>query len=274
MLRMEDNENIKGFSGKMMGLVNQLRLLGKEITKERLVCKNRAKAPKKAVVVEHADEVLFMATIGNKSLFSTLDKSFKSKVKIKDGNYLNILGVGTVDIETASGSTISMKNNCYLLNLANVTHLALCNKLDVSKVRHRRIGHVNYNTLTLMSSKNLVDGLLVILKLAKVRQICQFGKQTRKPFPKKSRQKATRKFELVHTDISGSMKIASLSGSKYYIIFINDYSRFCQIFFLKQKSEALSYFKKFNAVAENFLGQCVKTLRTDNGKKYTSVEFE
>ncbi|WRX23429.1 Integrase [Theobroma cacao] len=125
-----------------------------------------------------------------------------------------------------------------------------------------------------MSAKSLVEGLLGIVKPSKLCKACQLGKQTRKPFPKQSGWKASRKLELVHTDIFGPIKTASLSGSKYYIIFIDDYSKFCWIFFLKEKSEALSYFKKFKAAAENFSSQKVRTLRTDNGKEYTSSVFE
>ncbi|WRX23428.1 hypothetical protein QQP08_015915 [Theobroma cacao] len=47
MLIMEDSENIRDFIGQMMGLVNQLRLLGREITKERLVSKMLVSLPTK-----------------------------------------------------------------------------------------------------------------------------------------------------------------------------------------------------------------------------------
>ncbi|EOY12396.1 Uncharacterized protein TCM_030909, partial [Theobroma cacao] len=201
---------------------------------------------------------------GNKSLFSTLYISFKSKVKIGDGNYLDILGIGIVKVETASGDkcisnvhyvssanhnllsvgqlakdhytllfngkvctlidpngdelyTVAMRNNCYPLNLAkNTSHLALYSELDISEKWHRRFGHVNYSSLSLMSAKSLVKGLLGIVKPSKLCKACQLKKQTRKPFPKQSGWKASRKLELVHTDISGPIKTASLSGSRYW----------------------------------------------------------
>lgn len=71
-----------------------------------------------------------------------------------------------------------------------------------------------------MAIENLVDGLLVIAKLEKLCDTCQFGKQIRKPFPKEKKLRAKQKLELVHPNISGPMKTLSLNCSKYYIVLI------------------------------------------------------
>ena len=72
---------------------------------------------------------------------------------------------------------------------------------------------------------------------------CLDGNQTRKPFtPLPITSRSSRPLELVHSDLSGRIPSSSLAGSKYYIIFIDDFTRFTMIYFLKKKSEALKAF--------------------------------
>lgn len=66
----------------------------------------------------------------------------------------------------------------------------------------------------------------------------------------------------------------SLNHNKYYIVFINDLTKFSWVYFLKQKSETLSKFIRFKASAETHSKRKIKTLRTDNGLEYTAAEFE
>ncbi|KAA3484491.1 pleiotropic drug resistance protein 3-like [Gossypium australe] len=95
-----------------------------------------------------------------------------------------------------------------------------------------------------------------------VYELCQFRKQARLPFLANKAWRATEKLHLVHTDVYGPMKKASLNNSKYFILFINDYTRYCWVYFLKVKFE----------VAE----ACCKLriLRFDNGIEYTSEKFQ
>ena len=79
--------------------------------------------------------------------------------------------------------------------------------------------------------------------------------------------------ELVHSDICGPMSITSLNNNMYFILFIDDYSRMTWVYFLKNKSQALSMFKKFKSMVETQSGQKIKVLRTDNGGEYISKEF-
>jgi len=101
---------------------------------------------------------------------------------------------------------------------------------------------------------------------------CQFGKQSRKPFPKVT-WRATKKLQLIHTNIAGPQRTPSLNGSLYYAIFIDDFSRMCWIFFLKHKSEVAQVFWNFKARVENESGCKIQILRSDNGKEYTSNSF-
>lgn len=138
---------------------------------------------------------------------------------------------------------------------------------------HSRLGHVSYSKLELMMSKQLVAGLpnLPVVKDV-VCSGCQFGKAHQQPFHQSS-YKSTQPLELVHTDVFGPVRQDSIGGMKYMITFIDDYSRFLWVFFMKEKSEALNKFKLFKVEAETLTGHKVRVLRSDNGGEYRSQEF-
>ena len=64
------------------------------------------------------------------------------------------------------------------------------------------------------------------------------------------------------------MPTPSINGSRYFINFIDDYSRYCWIYFIKNKSEVFETFKVFKASDENTLGKKIKALRSNNGGVY------
>ena len=89
------------------------------------------------------------------------------------------------------------------------------------------------------------------------------------PFPKKSFNKVTELFEIVHSDVCGSMNVKSFGKSQYFITFIDEYSRYTQVYFLKSKDEVLEKFIEYVNQDEK-LGKREKNLRSDNGGKYCS----
>ena len=82
------------------------------------------------------------------------------------------------------------------------------------------------------------------------------------------------RLQLVHSDVCGPMKTASLGGSKYFVTFIDDYSHCCAVFMLKHKSKVFKYFKEFERQVTNECGYTIHTLHTDNGGEYLSTEFQ
>ena len=92
-------------------------------------------------------------------------------------------------------------------------------------------------------------------------------------FQKKQCGKSTQKLQLAHTDVGGPQKTPSLKGSKYYIAFIDDFTRFCWIYFLTYKSEVVVVFWRYKAMVENQSEYNIKVIKTDDGTKYTSKKF-
>ncbi|GJT94735.1 putative RNA-directed DNA polymerase [Tanacetum coccineum] len=115
---------------------------------------------------------------------------------------------------------------------------------------HHRFGHVGYDKLELMMKRGLVTRLP---KLEVRRDIvcagCQYGKTHQELFHSSS-YRARAPLDLVHLDVWGPAKHASIKGLRYAVTFIDDYSRFTWIYFVKEKSKVLAKFKEFEVEAE------------------------
>ena len=69
------------------------------------------------------------------------------------------------------------------------------------------------------------------------------------------------------------MPITSMNGSRYLVTFIDDFSGYTWVFFLKNKSEVCEKFTELKALIENAYGIKIKILRYDNGGEYVSNEL-
>jgi hypothetical protein len=77
--------------------------------------------------------------------------------------------------------------------------------------------------------------------------------------------------ELVHSDVWGPTHLLSNDGFRYYVLFIDDFTKFTWIYFLYSKDELLKVFTLFKLQAENQLNTTIKTLRTDDGAEYKLI---
>lgn len=73
---------------------------------------------------------------------------------------------------------------------------------------------------------------------------------------------------LVHTDLCGPFEVPSISGSKYMLTFIDDFTRKVFVYFLKRKSEVTDKFLEFKEFVENQSNKKIKSLRSDNGTEF------
>ena len=119
----------------------------------------------------------------------------------------------------------------------------------------------------------MVDGMPTVKKVEQVCDGCALGKQHRKPFPKVSSFRAENCLELVHADLCGHITPKSLGGASYFLLVVDDHSRYMWVELLKSKDQALDYFKKIKLRAESESGGKLKALRTDRGGEFTSHMF-
>ena len=106
------------------------------------------------------------------------------------------------------------------------------------------------------------------------------------PFPKEKYAKNHRPLELIHSDVCGPFHVDSVGGSRYFVTFVDDYSRYVTVYTLTAKSEAFDKFvdfvimseNKFGVEIQNFelegeLGVKLKKFRSDGGGEYVSSRF-
>lgn len=79
--------------------------------------------------------------------------------------------------------------------------------------------------------------------------VCAEGKQARKPFSDIG-TRAKKLLDLVHTDVCGPMSVRSHANSRYFVTFIDDYSRKCFVYPLKSKGEVFAKFVQFKQLVE------------------------
>ena len=78
----------------------------------------------------------------------------------------------------------------------------------------------------------------------------------------------TKLFELIHSDLGDLKQTMTRGGKKFYVTFIDDYSRFARIYLLRSKDEAFDMFLSYKAEVENQLDRKIKRIRSDRGGEY------
>ncbi|GJR15843.1 retrovirus-related pol polyprotein from transposon TNT 1-94 [Tanacetum coccineum] len=138
-----------------------------------------------------------------------------------------ILNLEGVDLLTGSRG-----NNLYTLSLGDMmasSPICLLSKDSKTKswLWHRLLSHLNIGAINHLARHGLVRGLLK-LKFEKdhLCSVCAMGKSKKKTFKPKSKDTNQEKLYLLHMDLCGPMRVASINGKKYILIIVNDYSQF------------------------------------------------
>lgn len=133
---------------------------------------------------------------------------------------------------------------------------------SISKLWHMRLGHISEKGLDILCKQGLLDKL----KKAKLDfcEHCVYGKQHRVKFGKAiHRTKSI--VDYIHTDVWGPSKEVSKGGRRYFVTFIDDFSRRVWLYAMKTKDEVVEIFKIWKTMIETQTVKKVKRLRSDNG---------
>nr|GEU82249.1 hypothetical protein [Tanacetum cinerariifolium] len=137
-----------------------------------------------------------------------------------------------------------------------------------SSLWHARLGHVHCKRMLEMSKDDLIHAIDENLEKCTT---CMLMKITRKPFKSITRNVVT--LELIHSDLCDFYATPSLGNKNYVITFIDDASRFCYVYLLHAKDEALDKFKIYKTEVKLQQNYLVKTLRTHRGGEYYDLVF-
>ncbi|GJW12372.1 retrovirus-related pol polyprotein from transposon TNT 1-94 [Tanacetum coccineum] len=105
---------------------------------------------------------------------------------------------------------------------------------------HRRLSHLNFDTIKLLSKNDIVKGLPKLKYIKdQLCSSCKIGKAKRSTFKTKTAPSSKGQLHLLHMDLCGPMWVESINGKKYILVIIDDYSRYKWTHFLRSKDETL-----------------------------------
>jgi hypothetical protein len=134
-------------------------------------------------------------------------------------------------------------------------------------------GHLNYHSLQQLCNQQMVTGLPLVSCRDGVCVSCVLNKHHQDNFDKRASWHASTPLQLVHSDLCGPLSSPSFSGCKYFLTFIDDFSRCTWVYFLKLKSEVFDKFLAYKALVEKQSGHQLQRLRTNNGGEYVNNNF-
>ncbi|XP_042983258.1 uncharacterized protein LOC122312662, partial [Carya illinoinensis] len=169
-------------------------------------------------------------------------------------------------------------NNVYTIDFEEITSqdaICLSAQNETSWLWHRRLGHANMELISKLSKNDLVRGLPKTYFLKdKICDACQFGKQTKTSFKTKKHISTTRPLQLIHMDLFGPNRVASLGGKYYAFVIVDDFSRYTWVIFLAHKDEAHNAFTKLCKRIQNEKGYTISSIRSDRGKEFVNKNIE
>lgn len=136
-------------------------------------------------------------------------------------------------------------------------------------LHHRRLGHLSFASLSHMYPSRFKS----CSRESLVCDACELAKHTRATYPSRG-LRSTQPFEVLHSDVWGPCEVHSISGHRWFVTFIDCYSRYTWLYLIKHKSHVFPVFRDLCALIQNQFGATIKTLRSDNGTEYVNHEFE
>ncbi|KAK1435293.1 hypothetical protein QVD17_01054 [Tagetes erecta] len=164
-------------------------------------------------------------------------------------------------------------NRLYKINLTVSSPVCLQAKLDDEAwLWHARLGHLNFDSLRKLAK--LVRGLPPIKHPLETCDSCLIGKQTRTPFGGESSYRANTILELIYADVCGPISPSTHGGNSYFLLIVDDYSRYMWAFCFKTKDQVPGLLIELIKKVEKETGKEIKAIRTDNGGEFISHMLE
>eukprot|EP00253_Pinus_taeda_P021955 PITA_21955 len=227
---------------------------------------------------------------GESKQLHTLSKepSFHA-VELGDNKSYVVRGLGSTSLKLDNGSKLHLNNILYVPSLKK-------NLLSISCLEDKgeRNAFVDGKVLVWGKDSSIDKARVIRVREGSLYQIitpppqalvhmeisplsygiggCSLRKHTRKPFHN-SETRSKEILDLIHSDVCGPMSDKSLGGHLYYVTFIDDHSRKIWLYLLKTKDEVFDKLKEIRAEVENLTERKIKSLRSDNGREYTSKEL-
>nr|GEX46797.1 hypothetical protein [Tanacetum cinerariifolium] len=226
---------------------------------------------------------------GDRSQLTNFVNKFLRTVKFGNDRVAKIMGYGDYKIGNVTilrvftswkdlGKIYSPwdRNNLYTPSLGDMmasSPIYLLSKASQTKswLWHRRLSHLNFGAINHLARQGLIRGLPK-LKFEKdhLCSACAMGRSKRKSHKPKSEDTNQEKLYLLHMDLFGPMRVASVNGKKYILVIVDDYSRFTWVKFLRSKDEDPYFIIKFLKMIQVRLKVPVRRIQTENGTDFVN----
>ena len=154
----------------------------------------------------------------------------------------------------------------YIIEVFHPLNLMAREKENYSDLWHKRLGHLNCNSLMLLSQNNMVFELLMIEREKSVwMHLWQHHQQA---FSYEGARRVKEVLELVQTDICDPMNTLSHCHNRYFILFSDNLTRMMWVYFIRKNYEVFDVIKRFKAIFEK-----QRLSRSDRRKEYVSNEL-
>ncbi|KAL0333939.1 UNVERIFIED_CONTAM: Retrovirus-related Pol polyprotein from transposon TNT 1-94 [Sesamum angustifolium] len=196
----------------------------------------------------------------DKEMFSTYTPINGRKLFMGNSATSNIVGIGNVVLKMTSGKELTLID---VLHVPDIRKNLVSGSLLV-KSGFRLVFESNKFVLT--KNSHFIGKGYVEKGLFKMNIMTVMPKMAKVPFC--SVERKTSPLELIHSDICDLKFVQTRGGKKYFITFIDDCTRYCYVYLLRSKDEALEAFKLYKNEVENQLSKTIKAIRNDRGGEY------
>ncbi|PKU65158.1 Retrovirus-related Pol polyprotein from transposon TNT 1-94 [Dendrobium catenatum] len=135
---------------------------------------------------------------------------------------------------------------------------------------HQRLGHPHQRILATISKQN---PSLCIVDKNNICNSCNACKSHKLEFPRSINRKNS-PLALLHSDVWGPSPVQSQQGFLYYLLILDDYSRYAWVFPFSHKTEVSQIFINFITFIEKYTKHQVQAVRTDGGTEFVNHKFQ
>jgi hypothetical protein len=170
---------------------------------------------------------------GNQGLVKGLGKFAISP----DHSISNVFLVDSLDYNLISVSQLcKMGYNCLFTDIGVTVFRRSDDSVAFKGVLEGQLYLVDFvgmkNLHKLLKGEHILGLTNVHFEKDRICSACQAGKQVSVHHPHKNIMTIDRTLELLHMDLFGPIAYISIGRSKYYLVIVDDYSRFTWVFFL------------------------------------------
>nr|GEU89711.1 retrovirus-related Pol polyprotein from transposon TNT 1-94 [Tanacetum cinerariifolium] len=173
--------------------------------------------------------------------------------------------------DCSNGNRTTKLYTINLYDMASASPICLMARATSTKswLWHQRLSHLNFDTINDLAKNDLVTGLPKFkYHIEHLCPSCEQRKRKRASHPPKPVPNSKQRLHLLHMDLCGPMRIASINGKRYVLVIVDDYSSYTWVHFLISKDEAPKVIKTFLKRITVLLQSLVIIIRTDNGTEF------